>query len=356
MADEDLQHLRERIDALDLAIVRMLNERARLALAIGQAKAKGRGRVFVPERESDVLNHVESASKGPLRGEHIRAIYREVLSACRALEAPMRVAFLGPVATFTHQAAQVRFGEAVDYVPAASIGEVFGLVQSGDCAFGVVPVENSTEGSVHETLDLLVDTELKVCWEVVLPIVQCLMARCSREAVRTVYTHPQAAAQCRRWLGHHLPGREVVHVASTARAAEEAAADPTGAAIAPELAAKVYGLELLERGIQDLAGNYTRFLVLGTAQTDRPTGRDRTAIVFSIKDRVGALRDVLAGFAEEGINLTSIQSRPSKKRAWDYLFFAELEGHRLEPHVERALERAHDHTAFLKVLGSWPAE
>lgn len=353
---EEFQHLRERIDALDLAIVRLLNERAGLALAIGRYKAQNRGRVFVPERESDVLAHVEAASRGPLRSEHVRAIYREILSACRSLEAPMKVAFLGPPATFTHQAAQVRFGEQVDYVPAGSISEVFGLVHSGEVAYGVVPLENSTEGSVHETLDLLVETDLKVCWEVTLPIVHCLMARVPREAIQKVYTHPQAAAQCRRWLGHHLPGVEIVPVASTARAAEQAAADPTGAAIAPELAATVYGLDLLDRGIQDLTGNYTRFLVLGTVQTDRPTGRDRTAIVFSIKDRVGALRDVLSGFADEGINLTSIQSRPSKKRAWDYVFFVELEGHRLESHVERALARAQEYTAYLKVLGSWPGE
>lgn len=352
-----LDRLRQEIDRVDREIVALLNRRAGLALEIGRAKADGRRPVFDPQREAEVLRLVRQASDGPLGGELLQPIYREILSACRQLQYPLRVAYLGPAATFTHQAALERFGQAPTYRPAGSVTEVFTLVQKGEADYGVVPVENSTEGPVHETLDLLADADVRICSAVTLPVVHCLLSNAPLEEVRVVYSHPQALAQCRRWLAEHLPGREVVPAVSTARAAELAASDPRGAAIATRLAGETYGVEVVESGIQDLAQNYTRFFVIARgAELGQPTGRDRAAILFSIKDRVGALRDVVEVFASAGINLASIQSRPSKRRAWDYIFFLELEGHAAEPHVQAALAEVEHHCVFLKVLGSWPME
>jgi len=314
----------------------------------------GEAPTFAPGREASLLNGLERENAGPLRPEHIRAIYREILSASRSLQRPLRIAYLGPAATFTHQAAMQRFGHAPEYVPAPSITDVFAEVQRGGADYGVVPVENSTEGSVHETLDQLVDTELKVCSEVTIPVVHNLLALGERDDIKLIYSHPSALAQCRGWISRNLPGREVMSVVSTARAAEMASKDPAGAAIATALAAEVYGLRILESGIQDLSSNWTRFLVIGTSVSERPTGNDRTFLVFSIKDRVGVLRDVINTFSDQGVNLASIQSRPSRRRAWDYVFFVELDGHAAEERVRLALEQAEPHTVFMKVLGSWP--
>ncbi|MBI4493359.1 MAG: prephenate dehydratase [Chloroflexi bacterium] len=351
-----LERLRRQIDRLDGEIVRLLNERAGVALEIGQAKADERAPIFAPAREAEVLQHVDEASAGPLRAEHLRAIYREILSACRDLQRPIRVAYFGPAATFTHMAALERFGQAPTFLPVASIAEVFAQVQKDEADFGVVPAENSTEGPVRETLDLLIDSELKICSAVTLPVVHCLLANVPLDEIRAVYSHPQALAQCRRWLAENLPGREVVPALSTARAAELAARDPHGAAIATRLASETYGVRVVEAGIQDLAHNSTRFFVVSRAAEGRPTGRDKTAILFSVKDRVGALRDVVEVFASAAINLSSIQSRPSRRRAWDYVFFAELEGHGAEERVRTALAQVEQHAVFLKVLGSWPVE
>ena len=352
----EVERWREQIDQIDQQIVHLLNERARLALKIGEAKSNADARVFVPDREHQVLQNVLGANPGPLQGDHLRAIYREILSACRGLQRPLRIAYLGPRATFTHQAALDKFGEANEFVPVPSIPDIFLETQRGGADYGVVPVENSTEGPVHETLDMFVDTEVKVCAAVTLPIVHYLLGHESKDQVRTVYSNPQAAAQCRRWLAQHLPGREIVHAVSTARAAEMAAGDPHGAAIATRLAAEVYGLRVLEGGIQDMASNYTRFFVIAPSMTSQPSGQDRTAILFSIKDRVGALHDVVEVFAARRINLRSIQSRPSRRRAWDYVFFVEMEGHPAEPRVAEALALVEQQCVFLKVLGAYPVD
>jgi chorismate mutase/prephenate dehydratase len=354
---DQLQRWRKEIDGLDAGIVRLLQQRARMAQRIGAAKAAGSSGTYAPDRERDVLERVRAAEAGgPLGGDELVAIYRQIISACRALERPLRIAYFGPAASFTHQAAMERFGGATTYVPVESIPDVFTETQRGRVDFGVVPVENSTEGPVHLTLDSLVDTELKVCSEIVLPISLQLLSRVKKEEIRTLYSNPVALAQCRGWVGRSLPGRTIVDAVSTARAAMMAAEDPTGAAIGPRLAATEYGLEIVEEDVEDLASNFTRFYVIAPTGASGPTGRDKTAIVFSIRDRVGALRDVADVFARRGINMSSIQSRPSRRRAWDYVFFIELGGHEQDALVKAALEDLLAQCAFLKVLGSWPVE
>lgn len=351
-----LEALRARLDALDEQIARLLQQRAGVALEVGRLKGREQAPVFVPEREREVLDHVRSVP-GPLPAEALEAIYREVLSTSRALQRPVRVAHLGPAATFGHQAALQRFGSAAMLEPCATNTAVFAAVEKGVADYGLVPFENSTEGVVTEVVDRLVDTPLQVCAEVAIPIAHALMSRATRLAdVQRVLSHPQATAQTRGWLAEHLPGVPVEATTSTGRAAELAAADATAsaAAIAPRLAAETFGLHVLAENIQDVAGNFTRFLVLAGAPSQQPTGRDRTAVVFSIRDRVGALRDLTDAFASHAVNLSSIQSRPSRRRAWDYLFFVELDGHLAEPRVQAALDQAAEHTVFLKVLGSWP--
>jgi chorismate mutase/prephenate dehydratase len=353
----ELRARREEIDRLDDEIVRLLQARARVAQQIGALKDAASRGAYAPAREREVLERVRAVgAAGPLTGDHLAAIYRQIISACRALERPLRVAYFGPAATFTHQAALERFGDATELVPVATIPDVFTETQRGSVDFGVVPVENSTEGPVHPTLDSFVDSELKVCSEIVLPISMQLLSNARKEEIQTIYSIPIAFAQCRQWVERNLPGRRVVDAVSTARAAMLAAEDPTGAAIGPQLAAAEYGLDIVERDIQDLASNYTRFYVIAPTMTSGPTGRDKTAIVFSIRDRVGALRDMADVFAARGINMSSIQSRPSRRRAWDYVFFVEIAGHEADPAVREAMEDLVPHTGFVKVLGSWPAE
>lgn len=352
----ELERGREEIDRLDAEIVRLLQERARVAQRIGIAKDASARSAYAPDRERQVLERVRAlAAGGPLGGEDMAAIYRQLIAACRALERPLCVAYLGPSATFTHQAALERYGEATKLVAMDTIPEVFNETQRGRADLGVVPVENSTEGPVHVTLDSLIDSELKVCSEIILSISLHLLARGKTADIRTIYSNPVALAQCRGWLAQHLPGREIVDAASTARAAAMAAEDPSGAAVAPQLAAAEYGLEIVDRDIQDVANNYTRFYVIGPALETQPTGRDKTAVVLSIRDRVGALRDLADAFAARGINLSSIQSRPSRKQAWEYVFFVEFAGHERDRIVQEALTALQDQCLFVKVLGSWPA-
>ncbi|MHB1162396.1 MAG: prephenate dehydratase [Chloroflexota bacterium] len=355
MSDSGLEGLRQEIDRIDRDLVRLLNERARVVLEVARRKTQSGTNVFVPDRERQVLENVFAASAGPLKAEHLRSVYREILSSSRSLQRKLRVAYLGPAATFTHQAALQIFGDATEFVPVSSIRDVFLETERGGTDYGVVPVENSTEGSVLFTLDSFIDSELKACAELSMPIVQNLLARCRREEIKTVYSHPQALAQVRGWLAANLPGAELVQSLSTARAAEQAAADPSGAAISPALAAEVYGLEVLESGIQDLSNNITRFLAIGSSYPGR-TGQDKTAAIISIKDRVGALHDMMEVFARGGISLSNIQSRPSKRKAWDYYFFIEMEGHAADADVRAALEELERQCSMVKVLGSWPRE
>jgi chorismate mutase / prephenate dehydratase len=354
---ESLEQLRARIDALDSEIAHLLQERATVSLRVGQTKGGGESApIFVPHREAEVLANVQ-AVRGPLDEQALASIYREILSTSRALQRPTRVAHLGPRATFGHQAALDRFGAAAVLEACQTHAEVFSMVEKGAADYGLVAFENSTEGPVNEVLDRLVDTPLQICAEVSIPISHTLLSRAtSLTTIKRVLCHPQAAGQARTWLAEHLPGVAVLPATSNGKAAELAAQDTTGsvAAIAPRIAGDVYRLNVLADNIQDVAGNMTRFLVVARSASEGATGHDKTAVVFSIRDRVGALRDLAEAFATHEVNLSSIQSRPSKRRAWDYVFFIELDGHISEVQVRRALRKAEEHTVFLKVLGSWP--
>jgi chorismate mutase/prephenate dehydratase len=353
-SQHELDELRRAIDGLDDELVLLLNRRAELSRQVGELKLGSEERVFVPEREAEVLARIRQANRGPLRDEHLRAIYREVLSSSRELQRPPRIAYLGPAATFSNQAALDFFGSASEYLPKSTFPDIFAAVHGGQADYGVVPVENSTEGPVQQNLDLLAEGEARVCGELTIPIGHFLLARVPLAEVRRVYSHLQAAAQCRRWLAENLPSSEILQVTSTARAAEQASHEDGSAAIAPRLAADIYGLDVLAENIQDIGSNFTRFFVISMQTSQQPTGRDKSAICFSIKDRVGALRDVVRLFADAGLNLSAIQSRPSRRRAWDYLFFLEVEGHAADPHVSAVLKAVEQQCVFLKVLGTWP--
>ncbi|MBI4355542.1 MAG: prephenate dehydratase [Candidatus Omnitrophica bacterium] len=351
----NLASLRRQIDRLDAQIVRLLNERTALALKIGLVKRRQGQGLFAPDRETQVFARLARLNQGPLPREALGAIYREVLSSALSLQQPMTVAYLGPADTFTHLAALKRFGSQVDYEPCDSITEVFEDVESRRVAYGVVPVENSIEGAVNHTLDMFIDSNVQICSEVSLEIAHTLAAVGPLARVRQVYSNPQVFGQCRGWLERHLPSADLLEVSSTAKAASLAAQRPGAAAIATVLAAKRYGLKVLANNIQDQAHNTTRFLVIGR-QAVPPTGRDKTSVMFAVKDRVGALHDMLVPFREHRINLTKIESRPSKRKSWEYYFFVDLLGHSSEPKVQRALTRLSRSCVELKMLGSYPAE
>lgn len=349
--------LRRKIDRLDDRLLALLNARAALAQRIGAEKAQRNACVYDPAREKAVLARLARASRGPLTPPLVRAIFTEIMSAARGLQGRLRVAYLGPEATFTHLAARRHLGHAAEYVAVPTVADVFQAVEQGRADLGVVPVENSTEGMVAHTLDLLVDSPLRITAEVMLPVEHCLVARPGTRlaAVRLVVAHPQALAQCRRWLATHLPGVRTAEAPSNARAAARAAAEPGTAAIAAAAAAETYGLAVLAPGIQDEPGNVTRFLVLAHHDAPRPTGDDRTSILFSVRDEVGILVEMLKPFARHGIDLIKIESRPLRERPWEYYFFVDLKGHRAEPRVRRALAAVERRALRLKVLGSYPA-
>jgi chorismate mutase / prephenate dehydratase len=348
---------RKAIDDLDRRIVELLNERARHAQAIGRTKAEQAAEAFAPAREQQVFERLAAANAGPLPDSALRAIYREVISACRALERPMTIGYWGPAGSNTHVAALTRFGHGVQLIPLESIATVFGEVEKGGVDYGVVPVENSTEGIVSYTFDEFLDSDLRVCAEIHVPIRHSIVSRAASLAeVRRLYTMFQATAQCRNWLSRHLPNVELIEVSTTARAAQVAAGEPGAAAIASSVAAEAYGLEILADGIEDSARNFTRFFVLGRTQPP-PTGRDKTSILFSVPHEAGALIRALAAFEKYDLNLTMIQSRPTKLRPWEYVFFVDVVGHVEEPGdspLRRALKSFQDRCLFVRVLGSYP--
>ena len=348
-----LDDLRRRIDALDGDLVRLLNDRTKIALQIGEVKRKSGGEVYVPAREKAVLDRVARLNDGPLPAESVQSVYREIMSAALALEHPIRVAYLGPEATFTHQAARRRFGSSVTYVSCETITDVFTAVQKRVADYGVVPVENSTDGAVTHTLDQLSESPLRICAEIYLPIAQHLMSKGTRAQLRKIYSKPEVYGQCRRWLQANLPGIELLPASSTARAAEMAVGDASVGAIASALAAELYGLRVQADNIQDLGGNTTRFLVIGKRSGPR-TGEDKTSINFTIKDKVGALHDVLAALKKNRVNMSKIESRPSKAKAWEYVFFVDLDGHQDDPPVQRVLAAMGRLCTRLNVMGAYP--
>ncbi len=352
---ESVDALRKKIDRVDSRIVALLNERASLALKIGSQKNRTGRPVYVASREREIYRQVSDANTGPLPASSIRAVFREVLSACRGIETRMKVAFFGPEATFTHMAAQRHFGGAVRYSPERTINDVFREVGAGNADYGVVPIENSTEGVVTHTLDLLQESNVQICGEVSVDIELCLLSRSGRtKDVRRILSHSHALGQCRRWLAAHFPGAAVEEVSSTAQAAREARTDREVAAVSSRLAAEVYGIKIVQANIADNHDNITRFFVIGD-DPPSPTGEDKTSIAFAAKDRVGVLHDMLAPFAKHNINLTKIESRPSRQKAWEYVFFIDFKGHQQEPRVKRALDQLSDSCVFLRILGSYPS-
>lgn len=349
---DDLKRIREQIDALDARLVKLLSSRARLAQRIGALK---RGAIYRPEREAQVLERVRSLNPGPLSAAAITRLYTEVMSACRALEDHMTVAYLGPPGTFSQEAVIKHFGGLTATRPAASIDEVFRDVETGAAGYAVVPVENSTEGAVGRTLDLLLTTAAKVCGEVNLPVRQCLMAKDKRrERIRRVYSHTQSLAQCQRWLARHLPNVETVAVVSNAEAALRAAKERYAAAIAARTAATLYGLNVLARNIEDEPRNTTRFLVLSEHDA-APSGRDKTSLILSTRNIPGAMHDLLTPLAENKVSMTRLESRPSRTGLWEYVFYVDIEGHQQDANVARALGELERRASFLKNLGSYPA-
>lgn len=349
---ESLSKLRAQIDALDNRLVKLLSARARMAQRIGGVKA---GAAYRPEREAQVLRRVIQANQGPLGDAALARLFTEIISACRALEDSMAVAYLGPEGTFSQEAVAKHFGGLTAAVSCGSIDEVFRRVETGSAGYGVVPVENSTEGAIGRTLDLLLSTPAKVCGEVVLPIRQCLMGRSKRLAdVRRVYSHAQSLAQCQQWLARHLPGAERRPVVSNAEAARIAARERGAAAIGPKLAATIYKLNLLARNIEDEARNSTRFLVL--AELDAaPSGNDKTSLILSTRNAPGAIHELLAPLAANQVSMTRLESRPSRTGLWEYVFYVDIEGHQQEGNVARALAELERKASFLKNLGSYPA-
>jgi chorismate mutase/prephenate dehydratase len=347
-----LEH-RKAIDKLDAQIVRLLNERTRHVLEIGDIKLKAGEEIYAPHRERAVLQRVCKLNHGPITEESLRAIYREIMSSALSLEKSMTIAYLGPEATFTHQAAIRRFGASLRYASQKTIADVFLEVTKRRADYGVVPVENSTEGVVTHTLDMFVDSDLKIVAQIVLPIQHCLVSNWKRSELKRLYAHPQSFAQCRIWVQNNLPHIEVIETSSNARSAELAAKEKNSAAIAGVLAAEHYGLHILESDIQDNSANATRFLVLGR-QCSPPTGKDRTSIMLSITHEVGALYQALSAFRRFKVNLTKIESRPSKRKAWEYYFFVDCEGHKEDRKVAKAIEELQRQCNFVKVLGSYP--
>lgn len=350
-----LDEWRSRINNVDSQILNLLSQRAEAVLHIGDLKRRTGVPAYAPEREAEILRRLGTEAATPLAPEALRAIWREILSGCRALEAPTTVAHLGPLATFTHQAALAQFGDSATYVARRSVADVFDDVERARTDWGVAAVENTIEGAVNLTLDRLIDTDALICGEVRLEISQHLLSR-ARElsGVKKVLSHPQGIAQCRSWLATNLPEASPEEVTSTAAAVEIAAADSSVAAIASELAGRLYGVPVLCPGIEDQAGNSTRFLVIGRRPV-APTGRDKTSILFAMRNEPGALHRILEPMARLGINLTKIESRPARRQPWEYVMFVDFEGHRATAPAVTALAEIGERALFVKVLGSYPA-
>lgn len=356
--DERLQPLRDAIDRIDGQLVQLLNERARLATEVGHIKHAVGAPVFRPEREAEVLRNVAAKSAGPLEEAALSNVFREVMSACRALERPLTVAFLGPAGTFSELAMHRQFGSSVGGLPCTTLDEVFRATEAGGADFGIVPIENSSEGAVSRTLDLLLATPLRVLGEISLPVHHNLLSRSgSMEGVTRICAHSQALAQCAGWLNQHWPSVERQAVASNAEAARMAAEDPAVAAIAGDRAAHRYGLHAVASHIQDDPNNRTRFAVLGaqTTSPSTPPAKDKTSLILSVRNRAGAVFHMLRPLAEHDVSMTRFESRPARVGTWEYYFYVDIEGHVDDPKVAAALAELQKECAFYKCLGSYPA-
>jgi len=350
-----LDHIREKIDTLDQKLIDLLAQRAELVHEVGEIKKKEGLQIYAPEREDALLKRLSKMNNGRLPEKSIRAIYREIMSAALALEDNLTIAYLGPTGTWTHQAAIKKFGHSVNYLPQPNFAEVFDQVARRKAHYGVVPIENSTEGAISHTLDLFVDSPLQICAQILLRIENGLMACIPRESIKTLYSHPQVFGQCRNWILRNFPQADLVEVSSTTKAAAIAKekAHEGAAALGGQLAADLNGLTMLETSIQDRATNTTRFLVIGE-KTCPPTGHDRTSILFSIHDRPGSLVKALQAFDKLQVNMSKIESRPSKQRDWEYIFYVDLAGHCTDPAVAEALSELEKHCSLVKMFGSYP--
>ncbi len=356
----DLGPIREKIDRIDKQLVELLNERLALAAEIGKVKRSQGGQIYVAEREDAVFRKVTGQNKGPIKHDALKAIYREIMSAAIALEKPMLIAYLGPEASNTHAAAMKKFGASVDYHAMATISDIFTAVEKGEIDYAVIPIENSTEGSVRETLDSFVESDLKIVAQIYMEITHALISKVPLEQITKVYSKDQALAQCRHWLQRHLPHAQLIDAPSTSRAVQIAKDEPGAAAVASELAAQFYGVPVLVKNIQDKADNTTRFFVLGR-QASGPVGggKDLTSFLVSLGDEAashsGSLLKMLMPLAERGINLSKIESRPSKKRPWDYYFFIDVTGHYEDASMKEALTELRKDCPMVKWMGSYPA-
>ena len=353
MKNHELESARQQIDALDVEIMERISRRAALALETARAKQSG-GAFYDPAREAQVLRRIRETNPGPLPNDGMVRLFREIMSACLALEHPTRVAYLGPEGTFTHQAALRHFGHSAEVTPRDNVAEVFREVESSQSEYGVVPVENSTDGVVAHTLDLFVESPLKISGEVELAVHHHLLASTEdRATLQYVRAHPQALAQCRQWLDRELPDLDCISDASNAAAARYAVDHPDTAAIASRAAADQYDLKILAPNIEDNPNNRTRFLVLGL-HDQAPSGEDKTSVLVSAHNQPGALLGLLRPLAEAGIDLTRIESRPTQAVNWEYVFFLDIRGHQQDPEVAQALEHLRAAAAFCKILGSYP--
>ncbi|MBW8307143.1 MAG: prephenate dehydratase [Thiobacillus sp.] len=351
--DERLKALRARIDSIDDAVLQLVSERAGIAQQVG--RAKNGEKIYRPEREAQIVRRLREANPGPLSGDTIERLIREIMSACRAVEETTRVAYLGPVGTFSQQAVHKHFGHEIEALAEADIDACFQAVETGRADFALVPVENSTEGAIGRTLDLIVASRLKICGEVMLPIHQTLMRKQDGiDGIQRVYGHAQSLAQCQQWLARHLPNAERISVVSNSEGARHAAAEHDAATLGSETAAELYGLLVVEARIEDEASNTTRFLVLG--QTDAaPSGRDKTSLVMGARNQPGAVVTLLQPLADAGISMSKLESRPARSGNWEYLFFVVCEGHRQDAKLAAALAEIEARAAFIKILGSYPA-
>ncbi len=349
-----LDEYRRRIDELDSKLIELLAQRVECVHEIGRIKLETGAEIYAPEREEQLLQELVKQADGKLPERAIRAIYREIMSLSLALEKKLVISFLGPQGTWTHQAARSKFGASVEYAPQQSVTDVFREVERRDADYGVVPVENSTEGAVSHTLDEFVDSPLQICAEIPLSIIHNLISNHPLEEINRVYSHRQSFGQCRVWLRSHIPAAELIEVSSNARAVQMAKSEQGSAALAGALAAEIYDVPVVEQAVQDDPKNITRFLVVGS-RSSPPTGSDKTSIMFIVRDEAGALLNALRPFEDQGISLSKIESRPSKRQPWEYIFFVDARAHKEDAAFQQALSRLEQHTTAIKVLGSYPA-
>ncbi|MCL4479146.1 MAG: prephenate dehydratase [Deltaproteobacteria bacterium] len=355
MANSRIEELRKKIDVIDDRLLELLNERINAAIKIGQEKKRLSAPVYVPSRETFIVSRLIKNNKGPLKNESIKHIFKEIFSASRASVMPPKIAYLGPEGTFANQAALLEFGNSYPLMPAKNIQDVFNETEYSNCDFGVVPIENSMEGTVSQTLDLFIDANLFIVKEVYVPVSYVLATKekIKIDKIKRVYSHPQAIAQCRKWIREHLPGVVTVDTESTAQAAKLIQKSDSSAAIVSELTANMYNLKFLSKRLEENPNNVTRFVVIGKIHPER-TGNDKTSFIFSLKDKPGTLFAALKPFASYKVNMTKIESRPLKKKAWEYLFFVDIDGHIEDNNIQRLVDELKVHTIFFKCIGSYP--